>query len=497
VSRELAARFGLGFAPRDGEALRTYLQGLGYDDARLTAAGLYLPIEGSEQLKARFRDRLIFPILDQSGHTVGFGGRLLGPGEPKYLNSAESEVFNKGKLLYHLGAARNAIRKDDRVVIVEGYFDALRLVSVGVEGVVAPMGTALTESQAELLARFTRQVVLCYDSDGPGQKATFRAADLLLAKGFVVRVVTLPEGEDPDTYARSQGGAAVTRLLDEAMDVFDRKVQLLERAGWFADLQHKRQALDRLLPTIRAASDPVTRDLYLARAAEAAGVAREALVAELHAARRGSGPRAAVARPSRGDAGASAGRPAVTGEASGLPAVPAGPYRSSVEQGNAEQVLLRIVLTQPMWRDHVIEELGKLEESERPADLDFGGDPEELGASYALRDPVYAVIYRALLLVGEDWAPEAVAEHLDPLAVRVYEDLRADPQAVFDARTSVADALRQLRGRSVDARLRALESLLPLADAAEKDALTLQIKRLADEKRSLGVQHWGMVRRSR
>jgi hypothetical protein len=168
-----------------------------------------------------------------------------------------------------------------------------------------------------------------------------------------------------------------------------------------------------------------------------------------------------------------------------------------VEQGNAEQVLLRIVLTQPMWRDHVIEELGKLEESERPADLDFGGDPEELGTSYALRDPVYAVIYRALLLVGEDWAPEAVAEHLDPLAVRVYEDLRADPQAVVDARTSVADALRQLRGRSVDARLRALESLLPLADAAEKDALTLQIKRLADEKRSLGVQHWGMVRRSR
>ncbi|MGA0920748.1 MAG: DNA primase, partial [Gemmatimonadaceae bacterium] len=289
VPRELATRFGLGFAPRDGEALRTYLHGLGYDDARLTAAGLYLPIEGSDHLKARFRDRLIFPILDPSGHAVGFGGRLLGPGEPKYLNSAESEVFNKGKLLYHLGAARNAIRRDDRVVIVEGYFDALRLVSVGIDGVVAPMGTALTESQAELLARFTRQVVLCYDSDGPGQKATFRAADLLLAKGFVVRVVTLPEGEDPDTFARSHGGAAVLRLLDESMDVFDRKVQLLERAGWFADLQHKRQALDRLLPTIRAASDPVTRDLYLARAAEAAGVAREALVAELHAVRRGSG----------------------------------------------------------------------------------------------------------------------------------------------------------------------------------------------------------------
>ena len=500
VSRELATRFGLGFAPRDGEALRTYLHGLGYDDARLTAAGLYLPIDGSDQLKPRFRDRLIFPILDQSGHTVGFGGRLLGPGEPKYLNSAESEVFNKGKLLYHLGAARNAIRKDDRVVIVEGYFDALRLVSVGVEGVVAPMGTALTESQAELLGRFTRQVVLCYDSDGPGQKATFRAADLLLAKGFVVRVVTLPEGEDPDTFARSKGGAAVSRLLDESMDVFDRKVQLLERAGWFADLQHKRQALDRLLPTIRAASDPVTRDLYLARAAEAAGVAREALVAELHAVRRGSGPRAAAQRPPRGEASAPDARAGGPGSVPARESVPTGPYRSGVEQGNAEQVLLRVVLTQPMWRDHVIEELGKLEESERPGSVDFGGDESDgfgESAPLALRDPVYGMIYRALLMVGEVLSAEAIAEHLDPVAIRVYEELRADPQAVVDARASVADALRQLRGRSVDARLRALESLLPLADAAEKDALTLQIKRLADEKRSLGVQHWGMVRRSR
>lgn len=498
VSRDLASRFGIGFAPRDGEVVRRYLHGLGYDDARLTAAGLYLPQEGSEQLKARFRDRLIFPILDPSGHTVGFGGRLLGPGEPKYLNSAESEVFNKGKLLYNLGAARNAIRKDDRAVIVEGYFDALRLVAVGVEGVVAPMGTALTESQAELLARFTRQVVLCYDSDGPGQKATFRAADLLLAKGFVVRVVTLPDGEDPDTFARSKGGAAVSRLLDEAMDVFDRKVQLLERAGWFADLQHKRQALDRLLPTIRAASDPVTRDLYLARAAEAAGVAREALVTELHAVRRGSGPRAAVARPTRIDGGAPTSRDGMSVGPSAREGMPAGPYRSAVEQGNAEQVLLRVVLTQPIWRDHVIEELGKLEESERPAEVAFGEDEADgVGETLVLRDPVYAMIFRALLLVGDEASAEAMAEHLDPLAVRVYEELRADPQAVVDARASITDALRQLQGRLVDARLRTLESLLPLADANEKDALTLQIKRLADEKRSLGVQHWGMVRRSR
>jgi hypothetical protein len=178
--------------------------------------------------------------------------------------------------------------------------------------------------------------------------------------------------------------------------------------------------------------------------------------------------------------------------------MPAGPYRSAVEQGNAEQVLLRVVLTQPIWRDHVIEELGKLEESERPAEVAFGEDEADgVGETLVLRDPVYAMIFRALLLVGDEASAEAMAEHLDPLAVRVYEELRADPQAVVDARASITDALRQLQGRLVDARLRTLESLLPLADANEKDALTLQIKRLADEKRSLGVQHWGMVRRSR
>ena len=282
VTRPAAERFGLGFAPRDVGAMRAHLNGLGYDDARLLAAGLLVKREESEEPRPRFRDRLMFPIHDVGGHLVGFGGRLLGPGEPKYLNSSDSEIFQKGKLLYNLQNARNPIRRDERVILVEGYFDALRLVVAGIECVVAPMGTALTEQQADLLAKYSRHVFLLYDSDAPGQKATFRAADVLLAKGLEVRVVTLPDGEDPDTFVRQHGREAADRMIEGALDVFDRKVQLLERAGWFADLQHKRRALDRLLPTIRAASDPVTRDLYLARAAQAAGVAREVLLSELH-----------------------------------------------------------------------------------------------------------------------------------------------------------------------------------------------------------------------
>jgi DNA primase len=483
VPRALAERFGLGFAPREVGAMRSYLNGLGYDDARLLAAGMLVKREEQEEPRPRFRDRLMFPITDVGGHTVGFGGRLLGPGEPKYLNSAESEVFSKGRLLYNLGNARNAIRKEDRVILVEGYFDALRLVSAGIECAVAPMGTALTEGQADLLGKYTRHIFLFYDGDGPGQKATFRAADLLLAKGLEVRVVTLPEGEDPDTFARKHGKDAVERTLEQALDVFDRKVQLLERAGWFADLQHKRRALDRLLPTIRAASDPVTRDLYLARAAEAAGVAREVLLNELHAVKRGSGSRAPRVAPDRAGSRETDPRAPVVSS-----------YRSSIPQGNAEQTLLRVMLTQPVFHDQVIEELGKISDDESPAGGE-GSDLMEDEPTGPFRDPVHADIYEALLELGPDATPEGVADRLDPQAIHLYEELRGDKEAVVDARKSIADAVRQLRGRSVDARIDALKSLLSLAGDSQKDEITVAIKKLTDEKRSLGVPHWGSVRR--
>ena len=499
VSRATAERFGLGYAPRDGQALRAHLAGLGVPEERTLAAGLLVQRDDGD-IRPRFRDRLMFPILEQGGKTVGFGGRLLGPGEPKYLNSAESEIFSKGKLLYNLGNARNAIRREDRVILVEGYFDALRLVDAGVEHVVAPMGTALADGQAELLARFTTHAVLLYDSDGPGQKATFRAADILLAKGFEVRVVTLPEGEDPDTFVRAKGLAGIAPLIDQAMDVFDRKVQLLQRAGWFNDLQHKRRALDRLLPTIRAASDPITRDLYLARAADAAGIAREVLLQELHAVRRGT--RTTGAPPGRGSAGRGT---AASGDAAlrdadapppgddAAPAVFRGPYRSPVEQGNAEQTLLRVLLTQPIWQDQIAEELGKLEMEELPEGSEGEGFVEEQGG--VLRDPVYAALYAAAQAHGADADPELFTSELDAREIYVYETLRGEADAVVDARRSIADAMRQLRGRSLDARVAELKSILPLADEAEKDVIIAKINKHTEEKRALGVPRWGAVKR--
>ena len=201
VGLDVADRFGLGFSPRD-DSLRAHLATLGFDDARQLEAGLLVKREDSARIVPRFRGRLMFTIYDTSARVAGFGGRVIGAGEPKYLNSPETIAFTKGRMLYGLNWARNAIRKADRVLLVEGYFDLVRLVVAGVEEVIAPLGTALTPDQAALIARHSKNAFLVYDSDKAGLKATFRAADELLRHGVSVRVVTLPPGEDPDTFAR-------------------------------------------------------------------------------------------------------------------------------------------------------------------------------------------------------------------------------------------------------------------------------------------------------
>jgi DNA primase len=495
VSRETADRFGLGFAPRELGLMRAYLNGLGFSDDRLLEIGLLVQREEQEEPRPRFRDRLIFPILDASAHTVGFGGRLLGPGEPKYLNSAESQVFSKGKLLYNLSNARNAVRRDERVILVEGYFDVVRLVDAGLESVVAPMGTALAEGQAELIAKYSKTAFLLDDSDAPGQKASFRAADVLLARGMAVRVVTLPEGEDPDTFVAKHGRDAMEKLLTASMDVFDRKVQLLERGGWFADLQRKRRALDSLLPTIRATTDEITKDLYVKRVSEAAGIDRDVLLRELSASpvQRGRMRRAA-ASPARRVTGEGWSGEEATGDEgeSGAPTRREGPYRSDVPGSSSELALVRVMLLHPALAEGIIESVGRLEEEEgaRP-EVESTAETE----SGVFRDPVYHTLYRAIVVHAAEAPPEALAESLDADAIEVMEAIRAEPGAVMDGPRTVDDALRRLKERSLRERLDELERTTPLASGEEKDALLTEKDSLRRELAAIGGRGWKAVRK--
>ncbi|PYO64463.1 MAG: DNA primase, partial [Gemmatimonadetes bacterium] len=254
---ETVQPLGLGYAPKS-KALLDAMKGLGVRDEVLLEAGLLARREDGT-LTPRFRGRLLFPIHDLRARVVGFGGRILGEGEPKYLNSPDTPIFHKGKLLYNLHVAKHAMRKAERAILVEGYFDVLRVSLAGIEEVVAPLGTGLTAEQAQLVKRHAPHVILLYDSDEPGLRATFRAGDELLREGLRVSVATLPAGEDPDTLVQRKGAAGLEEILKDAVDVLERKIQILDRKGFFGTLPGRRRALDRLLPTIRAATDPITR----------------------------------------------------------------------------------------------------------------------------------------------------------------------------------------------------------------------------------------------
>ena len=279
IPLDTAAMLGLGFAPV-GKTFFKAMADLGIEESVLLQAGLAAQRDDGSVIP-RFRGRLLFPIHNLRGRVVGLGGRLLGPGEPKYLNSPETDIFYKGKQLYNLHQAKGPIRKEESVLLVEGYFDVIRLSLAGIEHVVAPLGTALTPDQAILLKRFAPAATLLYDSDLPGLRATFRAGDELLRHAIRVRVATLPPGEDPDTLVRKGGVAALEGVLGDAIDLLERKIQMLERKGFFEGVEHRRAALDRLLPTIRAAADPITRELYLSLAAKYAGVSKDVLEKEL------------------------------------------------------------------------------------------------------------------------------------------------------------------------------------------------------------------------
>ncbi len=475
ISRELAEKVGMGFAPREIGLMRAYLNTLGFDDDRLIDSGLLHLPEGSTEPRPRFRDRLIFPIYDVSGRVVGFGGRLLGPGEPKYLNSADSPVFSKGKLLYGLNWAKQAARRDERMLVVEGYFDAVRLIGAGIESVVAPMGTALTEDQAKLIRRYTDHVYLLYDSDKAGLKATFRSGDELLAQGAAVQVVTLPDGEDPDTYVRTHGARGLESQITSSIDVFERKIQLLERGGWFADLRKKRQALDRLLPTLRATSDSLTRDMYLGHAANAAGVTRELLERELSAPPRSRTGRAAARSPAPPDEQFPP--PEVRGHRYERPEPPRarqGDRRrvAGERASSAERELIRVLLHRPGYFEQVIERAG--EESFRDDDM--------------------RRIFAAMALQGADAGPDVLAEHLDGDAVVVMQSLLEETGGLDHADEAVAGSLSAMHERNLTDRMAEIDREMPIASEGQKDELTAEKVKLTEELRRLGGRWWKKFR---
>jgi DNA primase len=451
-------RFGLGWAPDSWRALRDAAAERGIDDERLLEAGLLATSERAEEPYDRFRGRLIFPIHDVRDRPIAFGGRILTPASdsmPKYINSPESSIFHKGRTLYGLVWARHEIRREEASILCEGYMDVLALHRSGFRTAVAPLGTSLTSEQADLLGRYGKKVYLLYDSDEAGLKATFRAGDVLLESGLHPMVATLPAGEDPDSLLADRGVEALAALIDDSVDVLERKLQILERHGFLDSIEGRRRAVDGLLSTLRAVQDPALQDLYLARAAERTGVRRETLVGEV--ARERAKSEKWRARAAKGDG---------VGEEQGRTGIRQGSPAGSDADVAAERGLLLLFL-----RDRKL-----IEQS-----VERGLEPSHF------REPVHRSIYEALLEAEPTEDPEAVAAALAPEQAELVALLLEDSTELVHPTDVHAEALRRLLHRNRLDRLRQIDRELELADEQQARSLLREKSEIARDLRAAGV----------
>ena len=442
IDADTAERFGIGFAPDEWRGLRTAAARHGIDDAILLDAGLVTTSERSEEPYDRFRSRIIFPIEGLTSKVIAFGGRLFGQGKgAKYLNSPETPVYHKGEELYGLNRARHEIRKEGAVLLVEGYTDVVSLVAHEVPNVVASLGTALTSVQARLLARFASKAFLLYDSDMAGLRATFRAADVLLGAGIHPSVVTLPGGEDPDSVARREGREALMGYVEDAVDVLDRKLQILTGRDRLSSIDGIRDAVDRLLPTLRATTDPALRDIYISRVAAETGVRRETLEEE-------------IART-----------PAMPGGGS-VPAPQPRVRRVRKPLMGAERQLLQVLVNDRRLIDRASEAVGA-EDFVHPANR---------------------AIFRALTENPElDRAPE----EMEAIAAGRLAALLAGSEEVGHAARVLDDSARRMRGAPLAERARELREMIARElDQERKRQLISELEELQRKKREIDPSHW-------
>ncbi|HXW07284.1 MAG TPA: DNA primase [Vicinamibacterales bacterium] len=393
-----AEQLGVGYAPAQREALRTRLVKEGFGIGLLVRGGLVVQREDGS-LVDRFRNRLMIPIARDNGAIVAFGGRAMEPGQqPKYLNSPETPIYVKGRTLYGLHLAKQAIAATRYAVMVEGYFDVAQCLQAGIRNVVASSGTALTAAQSRLLKRFATKVVLSFDPDAAGQGAAARTSELLVADGFQVNVAMLPAGEDPDVFIRRLGGAAYQERLRGSRPYLE---YLLDRTAADHDFTRddsRREFLARMLGVAARIPDPAARDQFADRLAHRARITEEVVRAEI---RRAAVQRqTAVAEIER--------RAALTGAVK-----------------PAEKGLIWALMHAPAQARQALEELE-------------GGDLDGLTTR--------GILEQARCL--QDWPaeslPEALMQRLNEAEVRLVEEVGRLPQPPGDP-AECARALKRLR----------------------------------------------------
>ncbi len=278
LSKATLTRFGLGFAPDRWDGLITQLGQMGYDKRDLLDAGLAVNNRDG-RIYDRFRNRVMFPIIDVRGEVIGFGGRVMDDSTPKYLNSPDTPVYNKSRSIFALNLAKRS--KADRVILTEGYMDTIALHQAGFDSAVASLGTALTPDHAQLLSRYFRQAILAYDGDKAGISAAQRAIPLLEKAGLKVRVLRVTGAKDPDEYIKAYGPDAFAKLLDQSENQVDYRLAQLQSQYNLEDDSQRVAFLQEAAKLLATLPSPVEREIYGGHAAQTAGITPEAMAMEV------------------------------------------------------------------------------------------------------------------------------------------------------------------------------------------------------------------------
>ena len=407
-----------------------------HPEAALRTVGLVVQKEGTDRLYNRFRNRAVFPIFAEGGKVVAFGARSLDGSEPKYLNSPEGPVYQKSRVLYGLNWAKDAIRKDGRAVLMEGYLDVARALESGVEGAVATCGTALTPAHARLLRRFTDRVVVNFDQDAAGQRAARKGLDVLLEEGFKVQVVELPEGHDPDSFLKQFGADAYRRRLDEAPVYME---WLIRRAGVEHDTRTpagKSEYLNALLPSVARIESAVERAAWMPAIVEAGGLDERAAQEELRRALTAGRDRMSMPTP----------------QAAPAPA----PARARLLP--AERWLVSLAVTNAAG---IADALGTLSDESLSS----------LGAGDVL------ACAKRLTASGQSLSAAALLEGLSEDAQRIVTEVAVE--AAPSSGVTPADCVRELRRMELESRQEALRRQIAAAQEGSQDALLREKNEIA------------------
>lgn len=498
LTRETVDRFGLGFAPAGRSALKDHLTARGFTVAELATAGLLIAGEDIPVPYDRFRNRVMFPIADLKGRIVAFGGRALDPDAPaKYLNSPETPLFHKGALLFNSHNARQPAFDHKRIVVVEGYMDVIALAQAGIAEAVAPLGTALTETQIQLLWRLSPEPLLCFDGDSAGRKAAFRAVETvvgLLKPGHSLRFAFLPDGLDPDDLVRQQGRDAAEAVLDRARPLFEVLWER-EQAGHDLTTPEQRAAFEqRLKGLVGRIGDPTVRQHYEQQLRQTLWSWSRDAVRDLTAPKRTSGGRTAGRSGTAADwraiergrlkpHGKAIGpRSAISTPAGGVspPSLIAG---RSLAFPTREALMIRALLNHPWLIDDHAEQIAMLEWTApalaelRDAVLTVHAETNSLDRTALLTHltsqgfaKVVALVERAITHKGDKFAePEA-----DPAAVETgWRDAVALHERHVGLRRALASALaswQESGDEQAFARICEIRSLINRSDGVEAAA---------------------------